>query len=159
MEPREEQLQRFKIATSILDLHVYNPDEDETMTENKSTIYEAPRSDGATDSGESKDDDDDGSNGAKSDRAGIERGQSDSAKSYGADNDGMLLQRQQTAVDTEADIKSVGKPQEPGTEQSERTAHTDAKSGEEEKEDEEQVTWPQLMILASGELEADILDY
>lgn len=146
------QLRQFKDATNILNLHVYNPDEDETRFEDNPTRLEAPSSDGATDSGKSADGDDDG-NGAESQGA-----DSDSLKS-----DGTQLQVQETAVSIDADIKTVSKSPVLATEQAERNSHGDAESEEEEEEEEEEErkkeTWPQLMMLGFGELEAHDLEY
>ena len=108
--------------------------------------------DGDTVSGESEDGDGDG-NGAES----------DGAESYGADSDGLeldeaLLQGPETAANPDSDIKTISNSLEPATEQAERNSHTEAESEEKgeqgEGEGRERETWPQLMILGCGELQA-----
>lgn len=151
VEPTEDQLRQFTSATNILDLHVCNWGEDEMGFEDEPTMREAPRSDGDTDSGKSEDGDDDG-NGGESDGA-----KSDSAKSYGADSEGLtsdraMLQGQETTVNSDGAIKTIPTAPESSTGQAERSSHMDVDSREEE-------TWPQLMILGCGELEAHDSEY
>lgn len=84
IRPTEEQLRQFASARNILNLHVCNPEDNETRFENQPTTREALRSDDDIDSGESKDDDDnDDGNGAESEGPGTEGARSDSVKTHG----------------------------------------------------------------------------
>ena len=164
--PTEAQLKHFKRAANILNLHAYDPDEDETEFEDKPKIRQAAYSDGDSGSGGPKDGDNNG-NGAEDDGA---RGDgtedhgvaSDGAESYGpnsdaVDSDEVALQGQQTAGNISSDIKTDGIAPEPTTDHVEDNLSMDVHSEDEEGAEEED--WPQLMILGCGKLEVENLYY
>ena len=117
MGPTEAQLRQFTDAANILNLHRYDPDEDETVFQYRHKTYQFPSWLRDIDSQSSED-------GHKN----VDGAESEAMKSGEEEKSGVAS--------------------EPTKEHTEEDPIVDAKSAEEGE------TWPQLMILGCGELEA-----
>ncbi len=162
--PTEDQLLHFTIASNVLKLRIYDPNEDETAPEDEPSVRYSHSSDEDTASGGcSRDDDHDG----------------EGAVSYTGTSGGLSTPGQEPAREVDSDIetrKERGFSDGNGlVSPGQGSRHNDAgRNGNgiaiemvtgpvEEGTDmnagsEEQETWPQLMILGCGELDTRYLE-
>ena len=169
--PTQAQLEQFKMAAIIIDLHVYDPDEDDTVFEDKPRVRKTTNSDEDSGSWGSEDGEDDG-NGAEDDGAGSDDVGDDGAGDGGAGIDGVesngagsnasksdkaVFKAQQTVENIDGDINTDNVAPKPTTDRVETDigVDVDAQGKKEVKEEK----WPQLMILGCGKLEVQDLKY
>lgn len=149
--PTEVQLQQFRTAVNILNLHPYNPDEDESVFEDKPIARDASRPGRNVDSEDTnreglKDSDNDhdgsGSDPVASDEATVQG----SGPARGVDSD-IKTGKENGSLDAHVSV-SLGQVSHHSypREGKNGMACRDAQSKQEE-------TWPQLMILGCGILE------
>ncbi len=155
MNLTQKRLQLFKAATNILNLHPYDPDEDETVWEDKSETNDYPNPYEDADSEGSEDDEDDDKSAEndtrKSDMASIQGESTAGALSSDVKSgtqSGLCNEHGQRSAMINFQNQKVD-DNAPGSKTKEAVGDKKVGAGSKEKE-----IWPQLMILGCGELQA-----
>lgn len=148
MRLTEERLQKYKIAMNILHLHPYDPDEDESMWEDRPKLtYDCDWS-GDNDS-EGSDSDNDISDNAQKDDQGTAEGAS-SGVNTGTEEESREGNRQKDGGKESHNHGLETKVDRVALEPTAKKTEKDPEKGAGQKAER----WPQLMILGCGQLEA-----